>query len=114
MSATAVVAPSADGGWSGSARATPGAGSGHDLPAAALAPTAVAVPLADRPGPAAVPGARSAAEPHRPDCAATRARSRPAHVTSANGLSGPPVRTQSPGGLGVLRPPRIGFHPSTL
>src|SRR3954451_21937564 len=94
-----VVSPSADGGWRGSARPTPGAGSRHDVPTPAPTPAAVAVPLAHRPGPAAVPGPRSAAEPDRPDCAATRARSRPAHVTSANGLSGPPVRTQSPGVL---------------
>ena len=50
-----------------------------------------AVPLADRPPPAAGAGAVPPAEPDRPDGATARPFSRPTHLTSTNGPSGPPV-----------------------
>ena len=63
----------------------------HDDTTHTSARTALAVPLADRPAPAAGAGAVPPAESDRPDGPTPRPFPRPTHLTSTNGKSGPPV-----------------------
>ena len=91
-----------------------GAGSAHDDTTHTARRTALAVALTDRPAAAAGARALPPARSDRPHGSAAPAVAGAAHLTSTNGLSGPAVRTWSPGVLVFSRPGGIGFPCSTL